>query len=220
MPDSVRVGEIVKVDVTVFNYFMNKRDPNVVEFDVTLSEIPKSREKINCEDKNFEYHDIREYDDEEFKREKCKQDKIKTQNQLDFYELKKIAGSCRYIKFSSLETENSLTRRISVNKGSEFSTSFFIKVKEAGNILIKVHAKMVGLSSKYDEVHRTLLVKHDEITCFEIIPRMIKLRNRSDESFGASLHFPDDAIKNSIKMELTVNGDLIGQPLERISNLL
>lgn len=106
LPYSIRIGEVLKVDVTVFNYFENVKLP--LDVDVT----------IYSDSANEETPEI-EFDDAE-------SNNLNSESEFDFYDAKKLT-TCEYTRLKLENERRNMTKRIKVAKGSATLTSFFIK---------------------------------------------------------------------------------------------
>ena len=173
LPYSVRLGEILKVDVSVFNYNLKK-----------TTAVSAKVEMFNNE--------------EEF----------------EFIDPKKVGSECT----KPGSRDNVRSKSISVRQGDGTSTFFYIKALITGQIKIKVKATSPGL--KTDELERMMLVEHEGLTKSENVVRLLKPSEGFD-SENFNLPIPEEkVIGNSIYIEASAVGDLIGPALSNIQNLM
>ena len=174
LPYSVRLGEILKVDVSVFNYN------------------PKKIRTISAKVEMFN-----------------------NETEFEFIDPKKVGSEC--IKPGS--RDNVRSKSISIRQGDEItSTFFYIKALITGQIKIKVKATSSGL--KTDELERMMLVEHEGLTKSENVVRLLRPSEGFD-SENFNLPIPEDQVLgNSIYIEASVAGDLIGPALSNIHNLM
>ena len=193
LPYSIRIGEILRVEVTVFNYLKTSKQP--LDVDVTLySEIePEETQEIgpNSDETYIE----------------------NTEREFDFYTAKKQLKRCDYIISQASNTAGRKTNRIKVLKGAGISTYFYIKATKAGDIKIKVRAQVAKSKRTFDEVHKTMKVEYDGEVVDENLSYLVDLRDKRFDSYDAAITLPHNAISSSIKIEASVIGDLIGPAL-------
>lgn len=170
LPYSIRIGEILKVDISIFNY-VSERKTNM-PVDVTL----KSDSKFKIIDK---------------------------------------VSKCNYEPIEQDESE----KVISVAPNSVTTTYFYIKPLEAGKIMLSV--KAVGKQAQVsDEILKELLVEYEGLTHYGNNPIMIDLTSQHQlDPFHSDLQI-DEAIPKSVKIGVSVFGDLLGPSLSEISNLM
>lgn len=174
LPYSVRFGEILKVDVTVFNY-ITKTKKNMVNADVKMS--------IN---------------EEEF----------------EFIDAKTEGSTC---KITALDVEHQ-TKPVSVPKDGGASTFFLIRALVTGKIKIKVRATA---AKQADEVEMDMLVEHEGMTKSDNKAILIDLRAKDNANFPFDLAFATEkVVHNSIVIEASVVGDMLGPALANIHTLM
>jgi CD109 antigen len=207
LPYSIRVGEILKIDVTVFNKF-DRKSP--IDVDVTLFKTAAEEVQIVPQDTvNEEENDEDQLPDDD-------ENNLNTfKSKFDFY---KVKEKCSYVKID--DQNNIMKNRITIKHKSATLTSFYIKATEAGNTDIKVRAEIVGKSNFYDEVHRKLRVRHEGVTQYKNYPYLFDLRKNTHDSYEMSFNMSQDAIKSSIKIEASVIGDLVGQAAIKSTHLM
>jgi CD109 antigen len=173
LPYSVRFGEILKVDVTVFNY------------------ISRPKRAVNADVKIFN-----------------------KENEFEFIDTAVVGGEC---KITPSEHQHR-TKSISVPAGNGASTFFLIRALVTGQIKIKVRA---STSNQGDEVERMMLVEHEGMTKTENKPMLIDLRGKNHEAHSFDLSFATEKVVwNSIVIEASVIGDLLGPAFANIHNLM
>ena len=173
LPYSVRLGEILRVDVSVFNY--NRKRFTTVSAKVEL---------------------------------------FNNEAEFVFIDQKMVGSECT--KSGSNDTARSKT--ISVANGNGASTFFLIKALVSGQIKIKV--KATTPSSTPDEVERLMLVEHEGLTKSGNVARLLRPSGGFD-SENFYLPIPtENIIGDSISIEASVIGDLIGPALSNIHNLM
>jgi CD109 antigen len=198
LPYSIRIGEILRVDVTVFNYFPKAKSISV---DVTL--YSHSDETVEEEDEIGMNYDTDEI-----------------QNEFDFYDASKEQNRCKYSKLEAESSQGLQMKRITVDKGTGGATFFYIQATKAGNRKIKVRAQVTN-QKPFDLVEKSLLVEYDGIRTELNFPYMVDLRLKDHDSYHASVSIPEeDVIKSSIKIKTSVLGDLIGPALVDTEKLM
>lgn len=198
LPYSIRVGEILKVEVTVFNYFTKISAP--LNVDVTLY----SGSNSNDEEEEIGYDDG---------------ENSNTDSEFDFYQAKKLANHCQYSRLENENREKSITKRVRAVKNSGTATHFYIKATKAGDIKLKVRAQ-IARSKTFDEVVKTLKVEHEGLTKHKNKAVLVDLRFKDRDSYSFDIFVDKDAVKKSIKIETSVIGDLIGPALVSTENLM
>ena len=165
LPYSIRIGEILRVDVSVFNYFKKTKLP--LDVDVTLFSEGEPEETpefvMDDEEDNNEY----------------------TESEFDFYTAKKQSNRCEYTISQAANTARKRTNRIKVPKGAGTSTFFYIKATKAGDIKIRVRAQVAKSSKTFDEVHKTMKVEYDGEVIDENLSYLVDLRNKRIDSYDA-----------------------------------
>jgi CD109 antigen len=200
LPYSIRVGEILKVEVTVFNYFTKTSAP--LNVDVTL------------------YSESDSNDEEEEEIVPDEEENFNTECEFDFYQAINLTNHCEYSRLESETREKSSTKRIRSVKNSGTGTFFYIKATKAGDRKLKVRAQVVGSKKTFDEVVKTLKVEHEGRTEYRNKPFLVDLRLKERDSIHFEIFVDEDAVKNSIKIETLVMGDLIGPALDSTENLM
>lgn len=101
----------------------------------------------------------------------------------------------------------------------EASTSFKIRASKIGSIKIKVVAKSV--LAEGDGVERYLLVKAEGITHYMNSPIFVDLRNSPEFSKDMQIHIPsDEVVPDSIQIEASIIGDILGLPIGNVNKLM
>ena len=129
-----------------------------------------------------------------------------------FVDTRKDGNDC--VKTASSDTKRSKT--VTISNGNKASTSFLIKPQVTGLIKIRVKASS---GDKTDEVERMMLIEHEGMTKSENFPILIR---PGGELFSHNIILPigDDSIQNSISIEASAVGDLLGPALSNIQNLM
>lgn len=172
VPYSIRIGEVLKVDVTVFNYISRpKRD---VTAEVTM---------------------------------------FNKYNEFEFIDPTKRNSDC--LKLPSSDTKK--TKTITVRTGDGAPTFFFIRTLVLGEIKINVRASTSNLG---DEVEKSLLVNAEGITHYKNEAKVFDL-NDSRDSYNFKVHIASEGVmKNSVKVQTSVIGNLMGPSLFNVDNMV
>lgn len=110
------------------------------------------------------------------------------------------------------------TQHFLVKAGTGASTSFDIRASKIGSIKIKVIAK--SQSSTGDWVERYLLVKPEGITLYGNEAVFVDLRDGTRFTKNIPIHFESNVVTDSIKIEASIIGDILGLPIENANKLL
>jgi CD109 antigen len=172
LPYSVRLGEILKIEVTVFNYVTRPSRPVTVTVEMAN-------------------------DDGEF----------------DFVDTRMSGSEC--VKTPSRDQKRSKT--ITVPSGSGASTFFLIKTLATGQIKLKVKATS---PNRKDAVEKLILVEHEGLKVNGNIPKLFNLRTRHDAHHVIIPLNEEKIINNSISIEASAIGDLLGPAMQNIHNLM
>ena len=174
LPYSVRLGEILKVDVSVFNY-------------------------INRPKKGVD----------------AKVEMFNNDGEFDFVDAKKVGNDC--VKSVSKDTKKS--KKIFVPEDSGAATFFLIKPLITGQIKISVN---VSSLSRKDAVQRMMIVEHEGLVKRGNQAALYKLNKSFDSShFNIPIDLvAEKVIGESILIEASVVGDLIGPAHHNIRNLV
>lgn len=194
-PYSVRIGEILRVDVSVFNYY-----PKLKNIIVDVTFYSETKKEDTSEETEIDYDDSGE-------------------TEFDFYKAVKTNNVCIYKSLNAENAAKSMTKTISIATGTGTSTYFYIMANSAGKKTVKVRAEIRG-QKVFDEVHKTLLVEYDGKRVEENFAYLIDLRENERDSHQEVLFVSDEAIKKSIKIESAAFGDLIGPALITTENLM
>lgn len=174
VPYSVRLGEVVKVDVIVFNY------------------ISRPQETLDVKVEMFNNDAV-----------------------FEFVDARMVGNEC--IKTTSSDTIRSKT--ISVPTKSGAATFFLIKPKVTGEITLNV--KAIASGKQIDEVKRFMLVEHEGLKISDNIVNIFDLRQKDHDAFYFVLPIDEEKlIPNSIAIEASVIGDVMGPALTNISSLM
>lgn len=176
LPQFAKVGEILKIPVSVFSYLKNPQ--NII---LTFEKFA--------------------HDDFEFIKE--------TQN----------ADKCAYEATNEYKIEKIFRHE---GRGSKVGNLFIIRLLAAGNIKIKISAKSKSskLKAANDEIEKTLKVEHEGATTFRNEQIFIDLRNDLTFTMTSNIPRSEHYIPNSIKIEASASGDILGPALENLGNLI
>lgn len=115
-------------------------------------------------------------------------------------------------------TDNIRIKSVKANDGIGSSTFFPIRALKTGEIKIKVKATWL---TYVNEIKQTLYVEPEGMIVYGNIPILIDLRNKSHESEAfynkISIH---NAISDSIELQASVVGDLLGPALVNVHRLM
>lgn len=218
LPYSIRIGEILRVDVTVFNYFGTKVP---FEVDVTLySEAEMSADIVNAN--NDEVGDDGDQPDFDETTTILPMLAVKVESGFIFQKPNKNSEGCHYSELINETKKKMATNRIAIPAKTGVLTSFFIKASIAGDREFKIRAQGVKAKNTFDEVIKTLKVEQDGIMKDKNEPKLFDLRFNKSSNNGVQIdvQIPDEAIKNSIRIEALVIGELIGPALNSTKNLM
>jgi CD109 antigen len=180
LPYSIRWAEILRVEVSVFNYATKGKLNLSVEVELFRDEI----------DPDFEF--------------------IK----------KNTHSKCTYETL----TINSCSEIKSVAQNSMSTVAFHIKPLKTGKIRLNVRAVGTQAGEKQvkvvDAVEKEILVENEGISHYQNHPVMIDLVKGDFDSYGYVVEFPKETIPKSVKVGVSVAGDLIGTVLHDVSNLM
>lgn len=195
LPYSIRYGEILKLEVIVFNFY-------------------KKQVTLNPTVTVYSFNDDDGTSDNS--------DEAETESEFDFYESSNASGTCK-LKKSILESDEGVSSQdIQVDPDSGTKVHFFIKPRRAGSMKIKVRAEFIQKRPKkivYDEVVQVLRVEHEGITQYKNHPFFIDLRHKPRDSYKIDISIDTD-FRNSIKIHSSVIGDLMGPALVNTDKLL
>jgi CD109 antigen len=171
LPYSVRLGEILKIEVTVFNYITRPVRP----VDVMVE--------------------------------------IENNGEFDFVDTRMVGSEC--VKTPSRDQKRS--KKITVPSSSGASTFFLIKPLVTGQLKLKVKATS---SNRKDAVEKLMLVENEGFRVNGNIPKLFNLENGHDaHHFNIPVN-EEKIIGNSISIEASVIGDLLGPAMQNIQNLM
>lgn len=172
IPYSIRLGEVLKVVVSAFNYISKSKKTFTAS--VTLHNL----------EENFEFVEATQ------------------------------SGSVCDITELEMQTQ---TKLVDVDSQAGASTFFLIRALKAGVLKLKLDAHM---SNQNDEIENTIIVENEGDTVTRNYPYLIDLRSKSNQNQRSNLVIPDHAIWNSIYIEASTIGDLLGPVLTNVDNLM
>lgn len=212
LPYSIRVGEILKVEVHIFNYY-----PNSLKVQVTLfnqKEIIKDESIIETTQADSSDSTEDDYYEDDVPESKG----LTNETQFRFYDGILSGGSCNYSISQKANYDTQSSKVIHVKGKSVGVTHFFIKPLKQGRIQLKVRASLLK-KSDYDEVIKTLKVEYDGHTEYENAPMLINLKN-SVMNHHSDISIPEESIKKSFKIGVSIIGDLNGPALVNTDKLM
>lgn len=174
MPNSIRFGEVLKVNVTILN---------------TAESTLRNGTRIEVIMMNYDY-------------------------EFEFVDLSDTNNSCNILG----SADNIRIKSVEANDVIGSSTSFLIRALETGDIKIKVKAILL----KYvNEIEQTLHVEPERMSVSGKIPFLIDLRNRRivRRTYNNQISIPN-TISESIEIQASVVGDLLGPALDDVHNLM
>lgn len=172
LPNTVRYGEILKVDVLIFSYVLFQEED--FEVDVVL---------------------------------------FRSEESADFEYIEKFSGC----SFSHDATEKS--EEVICSPDSVKSVSFRIRPLKTGEIKLKFKASDKP-SENFHEVEKVLRVEHEGIAKYHRKSMLIDLRQQESFSLRFEFDYPEDAIWDSMSIEGSIVGDLLGPSLLNATNLM
>ena len=110
-----------------------------------------------------------------------------------------------------------LTKTINATANSGTSVSFIIKALKIGYITLKIEA---STSVAGDRVEQQLLVEAEGITRYINEAILIDLRTQHSFSKFVDVVVPNDFVPDSLKIEASLMGDLLGPALDNLNNLM
>jgi CD109 antigen len=136
--------------------------------------------------------------------------RVKIFNEHDEFELINSLNECEVGKENDIKEVNAIA-----NDGT--STTFTIKPLVVGYITLKLEAtsKVSG-----DKIEKKLLVEPEGVTRYFNEAILIEVKNKSSFSKEMFIEVPTNAIENSVKIEASIVGDLLGSTIENLDNLL
>lgn len=172
LPYSIRVGEVLKVDVSVFNYVQDPaQDRSAV---VTLNN---------------------------------------TDRQFEFVKATPDGANCRI----EVVTKSQESNRVTVPAKNGASTVFLIRALRSGNLTLKIKATTEGFE---DEVEKLMLVESEGRTESKNFARLIDLRTKRYNNEIFDVYVPKNVVQNSISIEASVIGDLLGPLFDNVNFLV
>lgn len=165
LPYSVKVGEIVIVPVSVFNYMDDDQ-----EADVTFYNNDSEFDFINAEEE------------------------------------------------INLHGSKGMTKKINVKNQSVNLTSFKIRPNRVGSI--KINVVVTSTLSDGDGMVQYLLVKPEGSIQFKNEAVFIDLKNSRHYTTDIYVSIPPEAVYNSIKIEASIVGDVLGLPIGNVKKLM
>lgn len=221
LPYSIRVGEILKVEATVFSYYKAQKnnqflDVNVILFSETDVEVVTVSEPAASESSTEETELFKEDEDEE---NSAPLDGAK-QIEFEFFDASNSGGICTF-QSSIVDNKNKKsTTQIKVGKSSGTRVNFFIKSIKSGPIKIKIRAEVIRKNKvmAFDEVEKKIKVEHEGLT--EYNDKVILL-NLNDSAFNFDFETKiETEFKNSIRNHVSVIGNMMGPAIVSTENLM
>ena len=119
------------------------------------------------------------------------------------------------------ESQDHLTKTINSTANSGTNVKFVIRSLKVGYITLKIEATT---SIAGDRVEQQLLVEPEGITRYinEAILVDLRMNLRSQQSFTKSVEIvvPQNFVPDSLKIEASLIGDLLGPALDNLDNLM
>lgn len=109
------------------------------------------------------------------------------------------------------------SKSVNVKSQSGLSVSFIIRPLKIGNIKIKVIAQY---NVAGDGAERQLIVEPEGVTQYMNEAVFIDLRNDSAFTSNIGIMIPSDAVPDSIRIEASATGDLLGPSIENLDRLM
>ena len=191
VPDSVRLGEIVEVQVVIFNYLdVVNRKPQVK---VTMSKIK------NEEDSFDDYVNSGEHSGSDL-------------DQFDFID---HISKCTYVSSNAEE----VTNVVAATTKASSTTSFHIKPLKAGKIKFHVSA-VCNEAGEEDSFEGSLTVEHVGITKYGNIQILIDSSKGKFDSRSYSIELESDIIQDSLKFGASFHVKLLGEKLLNVNHLM
>lgn len=110
-----------------------------------------------------------------------------------------------------------LTKIINATANSGTSVNFVIKSLKVGYITLKIEA---STSVAGDRVEQQLLVEAEGITRYINEAILVDLRNQQTFSRFVDVVVPNDFVPDSLRIEASIIGDLLGPALDNLDNLM
>lgn len=174
LPYSVKINEILKFEITVFNYISIMQSPRQVKVEL--------------------------YNDEK---------------QFLFVDLEKSGERC----LETFTDDHLRSKNIFVPSKSGEKIFFLIKPLKVGNVKLKLKATMLK-PFRVDEMEKMLLVENEGVIKYGNEVYFKKPEN-SHDSHNLNLSIVNnEIIKNSISIEASVVGDILGPALHNIDDLM
>lgn len=108
-------------------------------------------------------------------------------------------------------------KTVSVPSQSGVAVSFIIRAVKVGSITIKVTGTTDVAG---DGIEKQLIVEPEGITQYMNQAVLIDLTKNSKIETNLSIRIPENAVKDSAKVECSAVGDLLGPTLENIDKLM
>lgn len=222
LPYSIRVGEILKVEIQVFNYYSMPYDIDVTLF--SQKEIEENEETFKAErdDDDNKIYDGNKCgpNDPCSTTEKPKGD-VTFEDQLEFYDGSLSSGSCMYLSSVKGNKDKKRSEKVTVDSNSVKLVHFYIKSVRHGSIQLRARAEISGFKEYFDEVIRKLKVEYEGHTVRRNYQYLINLRNgKKADSHNIDLLLNEKAIKNSLTISTYAIGDLSGPAITNTANLV
>ena len=115
----------------------------------------------------------------------------------------------------SIELQRKKT--VLVKSQSGVTVSFMIRPLKVGHIKIKVTG-VTGVAG--DGLERQLIVEPEGVTQFKNKAVLLDLRAEAEIKTELSIKVPSNAVPDSIKIEASVIGDILGPTLENLDKLM
>jgi CD109 antigen len=108
-------------------------------------------------------------------------------------------------------------KRVMVKSQSGVTVSFMIRPLKVGHIKIKVTGTTDVAG---DGLERQLIVEPEGVTQFKNKAVLVDLRSGADFSTELSIEVPNNAVRDSTRVEVSAVGDILGPTLENLDMLM
>jgi CD109 antigen len=204
LPYSIRVGEILKVEVLVFSYFSDQAA--AFNVDVTLYS--------KFEDQASDNEDNSDDEEDEPRLPSMFGPKSSQESKFDFYNADKSSGTCQYTIDQTANVAGLQTKPTKVSAKSGSTVHFYIKATKAGDIKLKVRAEVTQKSlGIFDEVIKKMRVNYEGYREYKNEVKVADLRKKDRDSHNFELEFSQGLVNNSVLIDVSVIGDVIGPSL-------
>lgn len=115
------------------------------------------------------------------------------------------------------ESQKMLVKKITSKADKGTPVTFKIKALKTGFIILKIEAT---ISVASDCIEKLLLVKSEGITRYVTDAFIISLKNQSKFTKTVDLVVPKEIVPDSLRVEVSFIGDLLGPTLDNLENLM